>query len=128
MHIHVVWCTLYRWHAGGGFLDTVPESDTQSDNPSSSEENNSSYVEVGLLDSPDSSVGSGLKQHWRRMDKAGWRAALGALPGSVRWRGFCPSWNRTMTASICTYTRKYPWVVYISALLAFHRVTCATGL
>lgn len=92
-----------------GFFDTAPESDSQSDNPSGNEEGSSSSEEVGLLDSLDSSLGSGLRQHLEGSEE---------VEGDSRSEGSvgCPAWTNEVERSLSIMEQDNGWQEVLASI------------
>ena len=107
-----------------GFFDTVPESDSQSDNPSGNEEGSSDSEEVGLLDSLDSSTGSGHGQHLE-----GFESEEGE--GDSRSEGSveCPAWTNEVERSLSIMEQDNGWQEVLASIDMEedeHRRVCCT--
>lgn len=104
-----------------GFFDTAPESDWQSDNATGNEETSSSSEEVGLLDSLDSSVGSGPKQHLDGTEEEdGDRLQQGSAGH--------PAWTNEVERSLSIMEQDNGWQVVLASIDMEedeHRRVCA---
>ena len=92
-----------------GFFDTAPESDSRSDIPSGNDENSSSSEEVGLLDSLDSSVGSGHKQHLEESEEGG---GEGQSEGSTG----CLAWTNEVERSLSIMEQDNGWQAVLASI------------